>query len=107
MDEFLSFLTEDVQWTKVGDQSAKGKETLRKLIEAMGDAPPPSTTKFDAMIAEGNLLAAYGILTVEVQPGKTITQAFCDTYRFDGEKIAEFTSYVITPEVKSAAKSGA
>jgi uncharacterized protein len=106
LDEFLSFFTDDIQWTKVGDKSAKGKEELRKLIEDLGDAPPPSTTKFDAMIAEGDTVAAYGSLTIEIQPGITIGLAFCDVYRFEGDKIADFKSFVIAPEAKTESKSG-
>ena len=105
LDAFLSFFTDDVQWTKVGDKSAKGKETLRKLIKDLGDAPPPSTTAFEAMIAEGDTVAAYGNLTIEVQPGRIITQDFCDVYCFRDDKIAEFTSFVITPEAKSEAST--
>ncbi|OKH46250.1 hypothetical protein NIES2101_25305 [Calothrix sp. HK-06] len=97
LEEFLSFYTDDAQWTKVGDKSALGKVALRQLIKSMGDAPPPSTTTFDSMIAEGDSVAAYGCLTIQVQTGITITQAFCDIYRFRGDKIAEFTSFVITP----------
>ena len=98
LDEFLSFFTDDVQWTKVGDnKSAQGKEALRKLIEDLGDAPPPSTTKFDAMIAEGDTVAAHGSLTIEIQPGMVVTLAFCDIYHFQGDKIADFKSFVIKP----------
>ncbi len=106
LEEFLSFFTDDAQWTKVGDKSAKGKEALRKLIIGLRDVPPPSTVKFDAMIAEGDSVAAYGNLTIEIQPGVTITQAFCDIYRFQGEKIAELTAFIITPEDKSGAYIG-
>jgi ketosteroid isomerase-like protein len=98
LDEFLSFFTDDIHWVKVGDKSAKGKAALRKLIEDLGDAPPPSTTKFDAMIAEGNSVAAYGTLTIEIQPGMMIGLAFCDIYIFQGDKIADFKSFVIEPE---------
>jgi uncharacterized protein len=106
LEDFLSFYTDDAQWTKVGDKSAQGKEALRQLILDLGDAPPPMTTTFDAMIAEGDTVAAYGNLTIEVQPGKTITQSFCDIYRFQGDKIYEFMSFVITPEAMSETSGG-
>jgi ketosteroid isomerase-like protein len=105
LDEFLSFFTDDIHWVKVGDKSAKGKEELRKLIEDLGDAPPPSTTVFDAMIAEGDTVAAYGSLTIEIQPEMTIGLVFCDIYRFEGDKIADFKSFVIAPEAKTELKS--
>jgi uncharacterized protein len=105
LDEFLSFFTDDVQWTKVGDKSAKGKEALRKLIIGLGDAPPPSIITFDAMIAEGDSVAAYGSLKIEIQTGVVITQDFCDIYRFRGDKIVELTAFIITPEAKSEANT--
>jgi uncharacterized protein len=97
LDKFLSFFTDNIQWTKVGDKSAKGKQELRKLIEDLGDAPPPSTTNFEAMIAEGDTVAAYGSLTIEIQPEMVVTLAFCDVYHFEGDKIADFKSFVIKP----------
>lgn len=106
LEEFLSFFTDDIRWTKVGDKSAQGKAALRQLIEDLGDAPPPQTTTFDVMIAEGDTVAARGDLTIEVQPGKIIVQKFCDVYRFRDERIAEFTSFVITPEAKFGKSAG-
>ena len=97
LEAFLSFFTDDVQWTKVGDKSAKGKEALGRLIQSLGDAQPPSTIAFDAMIAEGDTVAAYGTLTIHVQDGKTIVQDFCDIYRFRGDKIFELKAFIITP----------
>lgn len=98
LEEFLTFFTDDVQWTKVGDKAATGKEELGKLIESLGDAPPPSRIIFDAMIAEGDFVAAYGTLTVEDENGKPTPQAFCDVYRFRGKKIAELTAFVMKTE---------
>ena len=98
LDEFLTFFTDDIQWAKIGDKSAKGKEQLRQLILDLGDAPPPMTTEFAEMIAEGDIVTAHGTLRIEIQPGKTITQAFCDVYHFQGDQIADFKSFVITPK---------
>jgi uncharacterized protein len=97
LEKFLSFFTDDIQWTKVGDKSAKGKEALRRLIESLGDAQPPSTIAFESMIAEGDTVAAYGRLTIQVQDGKTIVQDFCDIYRFRGDQIVELRAFIITP----------
>lgn len=103
LEEFLSFYTDDVQWTKVGDKAAIGKEELGKLIESLGDAPPPSRITFDAMIAEGDYVAAYGKLVVEDENGKPISQAFCDVYLFRGDKIAELTAFVMKTEATNKA----
>jgi uncharacterized protein len=73
----------------------------------LGDAPPPSTIAFEAMIAEGDTVAAYGTLTIEVQDGKTIVQDFCDIYRFRGDKIFELTAFIITPNDRLESGAGA
>ncbi len=95
LEAFLSFFTDDVQWTKVGDKAATGKEALGRLIESLGDAPPPSSITVKAMIAEGDYVMAYGELTVEDENGTPTLQAFCDVYRFRGDKIAELTAFVM------------
>lgn len=97
LETFLSFFTDDVRWTKVGDRAAKGKEDLGQLIKSLGDAEPPSAIMFDAMIAEDDYVAAYGRVTVKGEDGKAVSQPFCDVYRFRNEKIAELTSFVIKP----------
>lgn len=101
LEEFLSFYTDDVQWTKVGDKAATGKVELGKLIKSLGNASPPSRITFDAMIAEGDFVAAYGTLTVEDENGKPTSQAFCNVYRFRGDKIAELTAFVMKNETAS------
>jgi uncharacterized protein len=102
LEKFLDFFTDDVQWTKVGDKSADGKEALRQVIASLGDAPPPSRVSFHLMIAEGNDVAAYGNLTVKDEDGITISQDFCDIYRFRGDKIAELIAFDITSQKPGA-----
>ena len=103
LEEFLSFFTEDVQWTKVGDKAATGKEALGKLIESLGDAPPPSSITVKAMIAEGDYVMAYGELIVEDETETPSSQAFCDVYRFEGDEIAELTAFIMKNETSSKA----
>jgi uncharacterized protein len=96
LEKFLAFFTDDVQWTKVGDKAANGKEALRQVIQSLGDAPPPSRVSFHLMIAEGDAVAAYGKLTVKDEDGTTVSQDFCDIYRFRSDKIAELIAFDIT-----------
>lgn len=95
LEAFLPFFTDDVQWTKVGDKAATGKEALGSLIRSLGDAPPPSSITIKAMIAEGDYVMAYGELVVADETGTPSSQAFCDVYRFRGDKIAELTAFVM------------
>lgn len=109
LEAFLSFYTDDVRWLRVGEKTATGKEELRGLIESLGDAPPPSNVTFDAMIAEGDYVMAYGDLIGEGDDGETAPRTFCDVYRFREEKIAEHTSFLVrtgpTPESKNKSQS--
>lgn len=66
----------------------------------MGDAQPPSTIAFEAMIGEGDTVTAYCSLRFQVQDGKTIVQDFCDIYRFRDDKIFELKAFIITPNEK-------
>jgi uncharacterized protein len=102
LEQFLSFYTDDVRWSKDGDQSATGTENLRQLILSLGDAPPPATVTFEALVGEGDTVAAYGTLTVRVPDGETSVQQFCDVYRFRGEQIFEHTAFGITPSDRGA-----
>lgn len=95
LEAFLSFYTDDVRWVRIGEKSAAGKAELRRLIESLGDAPPPSNVTFDAVVAEGDLVVAFGHLIGEGDDGETAPRAFCDVYRFRGEKVAEQTSFLV------------
>ena len=95
LEAFLVFYTDDVRWIRVGERSAAGKAELRRLIESLGDAPPPSNVMFDAIVAEGNLVVAFGQLIGEGEDGETAHRAFCDVYRFRGDKIAEQIGFLV------------
>lgn len=90
---FLSCCTDDVSWTMVGDETVKGKDNIRKWMASMGATPPQFTV--DRVIADGDMAAAHGDMTMKGTDGKPESYSYCDLYRFSGDKIAELRAFVI------------
>ena len=92
-EEFLTFCTEDTEWTFVGDRTIRGKEAVRQWMAATYQEPP--RFKVERMIAEGDVLAALGEIILTDERGRTARHAYCDVWRFREGKMAELRAFVI------------
>jgi uncharacterized protein len=92
---FLSFCSEDTEWKYVGDKTLKGKDAVRRYLEA--SEGPPKFTVTD-LIAEGDFVTALGDITTKDEDGKTVHQSYCDVWRFRDGKMAELRAFVIKTE---------
>src|SRR5687768_16218752 len=54
LEKVLSFCTDDLTWTMVGDTTVRGKDSIRKWMASM-DPPPPQFTIQEA-VAEGDFV---------------------------------------------------
>jgi uncharacterized protein len=90
---FLSFCTEDTEWTFVGDKILRGKEAVRQYM-AMAYLKPP---KFmvQKLIAEGDFVTAIGDISMENDEGLLIDYHYCDVWRFRDGKMCELQAFVI------------
>jgi uncharacterized protein (TIGR02246 family) len=95
---FLSFCAEDVEWTIVGEQTVKGKDSIRQWMAAIESEPP--RIKVKNVIAEGDFVTAYGDMTMKDKDGNGVPYAYCDIYRFRGDNIVELTSFVVRTETR-------
>lgn len=95
---FLSFCTDDTEWTFVGDQTLKGKEAVRQYMATAYIEPPKFTVANS--IAEGDFLTVLGEITIKGEDGKETHSSYCDVWRFRGDKIAELKAFVIETEAK-------
>jgi len=94
LEKVLSFCTDDLTWTMVGDTTVRGKDSIRKWMASMDPQPPKFTIQ--QTVAEGDYVITRGDMTMqERKNGPSIPYAFCDMYRFSGDKVAELTSFVI------------
>jgi uncharacterized protein len=75
-ERFLSFCTENTEWTFVGDQTLKGKEAVRQYMAKAYIEPPKFTT--DNTIAEGEFLTVLGEITLKDADGKAVHHSYCD-----------------------------
>ena len=72
----------------------------------MGNMEPPKCTVAN-IIAEGDFVTTYGDMTKKDKDGKIVPYAYCDIYRFQGDKIVELRAFVIQTEAKYQTSSRA
>ncbi|WNZ26296.1 nuclear transport factor 2 family protein [Leptolyngbya sp. NK1-12] len=102
---FLSFCTDDMEWTFVGDKTLKGKEAVRCWMATAYIEPPKFAV--DHLIAEGDFVTALGNITMKDEDGKAAHYSYCDVWRFRGGKIVELRAFVIKTETKDETSSAA
>jgi len=94
LEKVLSFCTEDLIWTMVGDKTVKGKDAIRQWIASMNPEPPQ--LMIQQIIAEGDVVIARGdMIMKDSKNGIAHTYFFCDVYRFEGDQVAELIAFVI------------
>jgi ketosteroid isomerase-like protein len=95
---FLSFCSDDTEWSFVGDQTLKGKEAVRRWMATEYVNPPENRVAH--LIAEGDFVTALGDLTVKDKDGKAAHYSYCDVWRFRVGKMVELRAFVIKIEVE-------
>lgn len=95
MEDFFALCAEDVEWKMVGDTTKKGIESIREWMSSMGEGMEPPKISQRNIIAEGESVAAYGEMTMKNEKGEDTAYEYCDIYRFENDKIASLTSYII------------
>jgi ketosteroid isomerase-like protein len=94
LEKVLSFCTDDITWTMVGDTTVRGKDPIRQWIASMDPQPPQ--LRIQQTIAEGDTVVARGdMMMQETKSGPSIPYTFCDIYRFAGDQVVELTAFVI------------
>lgn len=89
---FLTFCTEDTEWTFVGDRTVKGKEAVRQWMANTYKEPP--RFRVQRMIGEGDFVAALGEITLKDEEGKVAHHTYCDVWRFRDGRLAELRAFV-------------
>ncbi len=102
-ERFLSFCTDDTEWTFVGDRILKGKEAVRQYMAETYIEPPKFTVA--NLIAEGDFVTALGEITLKDKDGKATHYSYCDVWRFRDGKMVELKAFVIETEVENETTS--
>lgn len=100
MEGVLAFCADDIEWTMIGDKTAKGKDGIRQWMSAAPPEPPKFAVK--SMIAEGDFVVAYGDGIMKDENQADAPYSYCDLYRFRGGKIVEMRSWVIKTSAEAA-----
>lgn len=93
-------VTDDIQWTVVGDRTVRGKEAFVEALKEM-EADEPMELTIHNIITHGDTASVDGIMKMPGGSGNGKAYAFCDVYTFSGfknPKVKEMTSYVIETE---------
>lgn len=102
-DAFFDFCADDLVFTVIGERPVKGKEAARKYMRSMAADNPqlPKITPINPVIADGDLVAARGYMTMTDKQGKEGHYSYCDIYHFRGDKIAELNSFIVKTDAQS------
>ena len=101
LEKVLSFCTEDLVWTMVGDTTVKGKDAIRKWMASMDPEPPHFTIQ--QVVAEGDLVVTRGDMIMKTKKeSKAHAYSFCDIYRFAGDRVVELIAFVIKTDKAKA-----
>jgi uncharacterized protein len=101
LEKVLSFCTDDLVWTMVGDTTVKGKDAIRRWIGSMNPQPPQ--LMIQQIVAEGDVAIARGdMIMKDSTDGIAHTYSFCDVYRFAGDRVAELIAFVIRTDKATA-----
>lgn len=90
---FLSFCTDDTEWTYVGDKTLKGKDAVRQYMTTSSEEPPKFSVTH--LIAEGDFVTALGDITIKDEDGRMVHHSYCDVWRFRDGKMVELKAFVI------------
>ena len=93
IEGFLSFCTEDLEWTTVGKETLHGKDAVREWMKSAYVEPPKFTVT--DLVAEDDLVTAIGDITVKDERGKPVHSAYCDVWRFRDGKLAQLRAFVV------------
>lgn len=92
-DFITGHVTDNIQWTIVGEQTVEGKESFTQTLRSM-EADEPMELTIHNIITHGKAATVNG----EMKTAGGEVYAFCDVYKFSGfknPKISEMTSYAI------------
>ncbi len=80
----------------VGGKPLRGKDAIRKMMAADGSPTPPAFT-VDTIVAEGDVVACVGDMTM-AEGGKVTPYSYCDVWRFRDGKPVSLKAFVIKTE---------
>jgi uncharacterized protein len=92
---FLAHCTDDTVWRFLGDRVLTGKEAVRRWMTETYTEPPRFHVR--QTIAEGDMLAVLGEISLKDEAGTWAQHAYCDVWRFESGLMAELNAFVIAP----------
>jgi uncharacterized protein len=90
---YLSYCTDDTEWTFVGEQILRGKEAVRQYMATTYAEPP--NFMVEHLVAEDDFVTALGNISMKNKDGKMIDYSYCDVWQFRDGKMDKLKAFVI------------
>jgi enamine deaminase RidA (YjgF/YER057c/UK114 family)/ketosteroid isomerase-like protein len=101
---FLAHCTDDTVWHFVGERTLRGKEAVRRYLNATYLEPPRVTVV--QLIAEGDFVTAIGDIAITDAAGRVTHSAYCDVWRLREGKLAELRAFVVEINAENGSEHG-
>lgn len=93
IEGFLSWCTDDLHWTAIGEEPIVGKDAVREWMRTAYAEPP--VFKVLDMVAEGDLVVAIGEIDTKKADGTVSSAPYSDVWRFRDGRMAELRAFVV------------
>ncbi len=90
----LDMMTDDIEWTMIGDRTITGKVAMREWFSKTEDMKMAYSTKNNIIIEE-RLAAVNGEVSCKGKDGITFHMYYCDIYELENDQVKKMTSYII------------
>ncbi|MCM3759784.1 nuclear transport factor 2 family protein [Alkalihalobacillus oceani] len=87
-------VTEDIEWTVVGEPTVKGKQALLDGVSQMM-AQPLEEHQLLRVVADQQIAVVEGTMEMEVEQGVKHAFSVCDLYDLEDGKVKALTTYVV------------
>jgi uncharacterized protein len=103
IEGFLDHCADDITWTMVGETSKTGKTVIREWL-GLEDCEPP-VFSITHLVEESDVVVCNGDMAMKDKEGNSSRYSFCDIYRFNGDKVAELTTFIVSTDAKESTAS--
>lgn len=92
-EKFLSYCTDDTQWTFVGEETLYGKNAVRDYMQKTYVKPPEF--KVDNLIVDKDAIAAIGVIRLFNKDETYSDYDYCDVWYFKDGKMDKLEAFVV------------
>jgi hypothetical protein len=94
MEDFLSFLDEDVSFSFGNMPAVNGRDNVKTAVQGFYDSIAGLSHTLDEVFGEDGLIASNGTVTYTRLDTSKLSVPFATVFRLNGDRIKEYNIYV-------------